>query len=201
MQVLFVDTPEGAQIGPERGARSLAAVAMDLALPITIVIPRPFAYTMADHGMGWMTAPVALPFVGVQPRADSRNVFLDEATASPSVRVVAYPQALLARIARNDADDGRPIVGIGAVASPLIGPPPGRISGVGMGRALFPPRSGTVRRPQTSCRSSHQRVRCDAGSSARAGATCAVACAISPARGLGARWVRPSQCRAAAGPV
>jgi hypothetical protein len=52
MQILFVDTPEGAHRGPERGACSLAAVAMDLALPVTIVIPRPFAHPVVQpwHG-------------------------------------------------------------------------------------------------------------------------------------------------------
>lgn len=91
MQVLFVDTPEGPQVGAECCSGPLTGIAMDFAAAITIVIPRPFVDTMADRGMEWMTAPVALPFVGVQPRADSRNVFIDEATASPSVCVVTDP--------------------------------------------------------------------------------------------------------------
>ena len=153
MQVLFVDTPEGAQVGPKRRTRSLTGIAMHFAAAITVVIPRPFAHTMGDRGMAWMTAPVALPFVGVQPRTDSRNVFINEAVARPPVRVVAYPKALLACVTRDDADDGRPIVGIGAMASPLIGPSTWRVAGIAMGRAFFPPRSGTARRPQTPCRS------------------------------------------------
>src|SRR3712207_112841 len=100
---------------------------------IAISIPRPFAYTMADRGMGWMTAPVALPFIGVQPRAASRNVVGDEATTRPRVRVVAHPQALLARVARDDADDGGPIVGIGAMAFALISTSTWRVTGIAMG--------------------------------------------------------------------
>ena len=126
---------------------------MDFASAITIIISRPFVDTMADRGMGWMTAPVALPFVGVQPRAASRNVFGEEGTACPPVRVVAHPEALLTRVARDDADDGGPIVGIGAVAFALIGPSTWRVTGIAMGRAFFPPRSGTVRQPQKPCRS------------------------------------------------
>src|SRR5919198_758940 len=121
MQVLLVDTPEGTQVGTKRRTRSLTGVAMHFTSAIAIVIPRPFAYTMADRGMGWMTATVALPCVGVQPRATSGNVFSDERTARSRVRVVAPPEALLARVARHDADDGGPIIGIGAVASPVIG--------------------------------------------------------------------------------
>jgi hypothetical protein len=153
MQVLLVDAPAGTEVRAERRASPFTGVTMDFALAITVIIPRPFVYTMADGGMCWMTAPVTLPFVGVQPRAVSWNVFMDEAAACPPVRVVAHPEALLTRIARNDADDGWPIVGIGAVAFALIGPSTWRVTGIAMGRAFFPPRSGTVRQPQTRCRS------------------------------------------------
>jgi hypothetical protein len=156
---------------------------------------------MADGGMGGMTAPVTLPFVGVQPRAVSGNVFIDQATASPPVRVVAHPKALLTRVARNDADDRRSIIGIGAVAFARIGASARWIGGIAMRRAFFPPRSGTVRQPQTRCRSSPRLVRYRSGSSARAGATCAVACGTSPTHGLSARWVPRWRCRAAGVPV
>jgi hypothetical protein len=171
MQVLLVHTPEGTQGGPKRRTRALTGVAMHFTSAITSIIPRPFVYAMADGGMGWMTAPVALPFVGVQPRAASRKGFGDEGTARPRVRVVAHPQAWLARVARDEADAGGPIVGRGAVACALIGASTWRVTGIAMGRAVFPPRSGTVRRPQTSCRSSLRLGRCGSGSSARAGAT------------------------------
>ena len=124
---------------------------MHFASAITIVIPGPFAYPMADRAMDGMATPVALPFVGVQPRAASRNGFGDEGTARPRVRVVAHPEALLTRVARNNADDGRPVVGIGAVPPPLIGAPPGRIGGIAVRCAFFPPRFGTARRLRRRC--------------------------------------------------
>jgi hypothetical protein len=82
-----VNTPEGTQVGTKRRTCSLTGVAMNFTWAITIVIPRPFAYTMADSGIGRMTAPVALPFAGIQPRVASWNVFGDEGTARPPVRV------------------------------------------------------------------------------------------------------------------
>jgi hypothetical protein len=94
-----VDPTEGPQVGTQCCSCPFAGVAMDLALAITIIIPGPFAYTVANRGMRWMTAPVALPFVGVQPRAASRNGFGDEGAARPRVRVVSHPKALLARVA------------------------------------------------------------------------------------------------------
>src|SRR4029450_1169822 len=98
---------------------------------------RPFMDTMADHGMSWMTTPVALPFIGVQPRAARRNIFGHERTASPRVRVVAYPKARLPRIACNDADAGGPFVGIGAVAFALMGASTWRGTRIAMGRGVF----------------------------------------------------------------
>jgi hypothetical protein len=153
MQILLVNTSESTQVGPKRRTRSLAGVAMHFASAIVIIIPRPFVDAVADRGMSWMTAAVALPFVGVQPRAARWNTVGDERAASPCVGVVTHPKALLACVPRNDADNRGPIVGIGAMALALIGPSTWRVTGIAMGRAFFPPRSGRVRRPQTPCRS------------------------------------------------
>jgi hypothetical protein len=62
---------------------------MDFALAITIT--RPFAYTVANRGMGWMTTSVALPFVRVQLRAVSPNVFGDERLARVAGNLVIMP--------------------------------------------------------------------------------------------------------------
>jgi hypothetical protein len=121
---------------------------MHFASAITVIIPRPFVDTMADRSMGWMTTPVALPFVGVQPRAASRNVFGDEGTARPRVCMVAHPKALLARLARDHTDDRGPIGGRGVIAFALMGPSPGRVVGIAMRCAFFPVRSGTAHQPQ-----------------------------------------------------
>jgi hypothetical protein len=51
-----VDAPEGAQVGTKGRTRSLTGIAMHFTSTITISIPRPFAHTMADGGMRWLTA-------------------------------------------------------------------------------------------------------------------------------------------------
>jgi hypothetical protein len=201
MQIPLVHTLEGPQIRPEGGSCPLAGVAMDLADAIPIGIPRPLVYAVADGGVRRMAPTIALPLVGIESCAAGRHVVGNEGVAGPRVRVVTHPKAALARVPRDDADDGGPIVGVGSVPFALVGPPPGRVRRIRMGRAFFPPRSGTVRRPQTSCQSSPRLVRCCSGSSARAGATCAVACGTHPTRGLSARWVRLSPCRVAGGPA
>ncbi len=163
MQVLLVDAPERAQVGPERCASSFTGVAVDLASAIPISIPRPFMHTVVDSGMGRMAATIALPCIGIEPRAASRNVFGDEVVAGPRVRVVAHPKARLARLARDHTDDGGTIVGIGAVPLALISASAWRIAGVAMGRTCFPPRSDIVHRPQRPCRSSPRSTRYRSG--------------------------------------
>jgi hypothetical protein len=137
MQVWLVDTFEGTQVGTQRRARPLAGVAMDLALAITMIIPRPFAHPMGNRGMARLAAAITLPFVGIEPCAVQGHMVDKEIVAGLPVRVVADPQVLLAHLVRDDTDDGRTIVGIGAVPFALIGTPPGRISGVAMRRAFF----------------------------------------------------------------
>jgi hypothetical protein len=72
---------------------------MDLALAITILIPRPFAYPVGNGGMARMAATIALPFVGIEPRAARGHVVGHEGVAGLPVRMVADPPALLARVA------------------------------------------------------------------------------------------------------
>ena len=121
---------------------------MHCASAIPVIIPRPGVDTMADRRMGGMTALVALPCVGVQPRAASRHGFGDERTARLPVRVGAPPEALRTRVACHHADEGGPSMGRRAVACACRGASTWRVAGSGRGRALFPRRAGTARRPK-----------------------------------------------------
>jgi hypothetical protein len=127
MQVLLVDTPEGTQIGPERCARSLAAVAMDLAPTITIVIPGPFAHPVGNRSMAQMTPTITLPLISIEPRASRGHIVSNQVAAGLPVCMVTDPPALLPRVARDDTDDGRAIVPISPVPFALVGAPPGWI--------------------------------------------------------------------------
>jgi hypothetical protein len=151
MQILLMNTSKGTEVGTKRSPCALAGIAMDLALPITIIIPRPFAHTMSNRGMVRMAAAITLPLIGIEPRAADRDVLRDQPRAGARIGVVTDPPALLARVARDDADDGRPIIGVGAVPFALIGAPPGRIRGISMRCAFFPPRFGTARRLRRQC--------------------------------------------------
>jgi hypothetical protein len=139
------------QVGPKRRARSLAGVAVNFTAAIPISIPCPFLDTMADRGMVRMTPPIALPLVGIELRAAGGHVLGDQGRTRTRIGMVADPEALLACVPRDQAHNGRTVIGVGPMPSPLIGPPPGWILGVRMGRAFFPPRSGIVRRPQRPC--------------------------------------------------
>ena len=127
---------------------------MDLALTIPMVIPRPFAPPVGNRGMVRMATPITRPFIRIEQRATGGHVVGDQVRAGLSVRMVTDPPALLSRVPRDNTDDRRPIVRIGAVPLTLIGAPPGRIRRVTVRRAFFPPRSGTTRQPRRPCPSS-----------------------------------------------
>jgi hypothetical protein len=106
MEVPLVDPTEGTQVGAECRSSPFAGVAMDLALAITIVVPRPFAYPVGHGGISRMAATIALPFVGIEARAARGHVVGHEGVAGLPVRVVADPPGLLARVARDHTDIG-----------------------------------------------------------------------------------------------
>ena len=154
MQVLLVDTSEGTEIRPERRAHSFTTIAVDFTAAITIVIPGPFAGTMAHGGVGGVAAMIALPLVRIEPRAVGRNVVGNQLVAGPRVRVITHPETLLPRLPRDHADDGGPIVAVCTMSFTLIGAPPWRVGGIAMGRAFFPLRSGTAHPPRRRCQPS-----------------------------------------------
>src|ERR687883_1468502 len=96
MQVPVVHTPEATQGGTECRACSLAGVAGDLTLAITLLIPGPFMSTVADGGVGWMATAVALPCIRVERHAVRRDVLGAQVRAGAWGCVVADPPALLA---------------------------------------------------------------------------------------------------------
>ena len=67
-------TPQRTQIRPERRARSLAGVAVDVAAAIPIRLPCPLMSTVVDGGMSRMIPPIALPLIGIELRAAGGNV-------------------------------------------------------------------------------------------------------------------------------
>src|SRR6266511_2260468 len=154
MQVLLMNTAEGAQVSTERRTCPFTSIAVDLALAITIIIPRPLVHAVADGRMAPMTAAIALPLIGIKPRAARCNIFGNQRLTGPRIRVVTHPEALLTRLPRDHTDDRGAIVGIGAMPFPFIGAPTGWIGGIQMRGAFFPRRSGTVHPPQRRCQPS-----------------------------------------------
>jgi hypothetical protein len=140
MQVLLMHAAKGPQIRPECRPSSLAAVAVHLVLAIPMVIPCPLMFAMVDGGLGRMAFPIALPLVGIEPRAANVQVRRDQGNAGASLRMVADPEPVPARVPRHHTDNGWAIIGVGAVPLPFMGAPIGWIHGVRMRRAFFPPR-------------------------------------------------------------
>jgi hypothetical protein len=95
MQILLMNAPKTTQIGPERRARPLTAIAVGLAAAISIIIPRPLMHAMTDSGMGWMAPPIALPLVGIELRAGNRDVLRYQCCTGTPISMVANPEARL----------------------------------------------------------------------------------------------------------
>jgi hypothetical protein len=200
MHGLLVDTSEGTQVGTKRCAGPLTGVTVHLTSAIAIIIPRPLAYAVADGRMAWMAAPITLPLVGIEPCAAGWEVRRDPRGAGARIGMVTHPALVLAWVARHQTDEGWAIVGVGPVPFPCIGASPGRVSGIKMRRAFFPPPCGTVRRPQRPCPSSPWSGRSRSGWPEFAAVTYGAVCARAPIRARGVRWARPSPSRAATVP-
>src|SRR5262245_39724514 len=178
-----MDTPEGAPGGPERCARSLAAVAIDRAPAGTLGIPRPFAHPVRHRGMAGRTAPVTLPCLRIAPRAPRGDVVSHAGAARLPVGMVAHPPARLACVARADAEAGRAILRRRPMPHALVGTAPGWSCGGRVWRAFFPPRCGTARRPRRPSLASPRSGRSRAGGLADAAATSGAVAGTAPRRG------------------
>jgi hypothetical protein len=139
MQVLLVDPSKGPQIGAERRTRPLAGMTVDLASAITIVIARPFMHAVAACRMRRMTATIAGPFISVEYRATTRDICRDQIVACVFGRVVADPKTALARVPRDNADDGGRSLAKVPCPFRLLARRRGGSSGSGWG-VLFSPR-------------------------------------------------------------
>jgi hypothetical protein len=99
LQVLLVNSSEGAQEGAERRSCPFTGVAMDLASAVPIIISGPFVDAMADGSMGGMAAAITLPCIRVQDRTMPWDILSDQVSTCAPVRVVAPPKTLFARLA------------------------------------------------------------------------------------------------------
>ena len=200
MQILLVYSSKGSQIRSQRCPCPFTGIAMDLAEPIPISIPCPLMHAVTDRRVGWMAAPIALPLIGIKPRAAHGDVVGNPGVARTPIRVIADPEALFTRLPRHHTEDRGTIVGVGAVPFPLIGPPPRRVGGIGMGRAFFPPRSDTTHLPQRRCRSSPRSAQLRSGWPGCAAVGYGAVSVTALARARGAPWARLWQSRVAAAP-
>jgi len=129
VQVLFVNPPEGTQVGAKRCPCPFAGVTVDLADAIVIIITCPLPSAVTHRGMGRMAAVITLPCIRVQDCALPWDILGDQVSACASVRVITHPKTLLARLARDHTGNGGTIFGIRAVPFALIGAPAWRIRG------------------------------------------------------------------------
>ena len=196
----LVHSAEGAEVCPKRRTGPCTGVAGPFASAVPLVLTRPFGDAVAPRGLGWGAAVRARPCIGVQDRALHRDLLGEPGRTRTPVRMVAAPQPWRPRLAREHTADGGTLMGRGSRPLPLVGTPPGRLSGSALGRTCFPQRSGSVQRPHTWCRPSPEGVRARASGLGAAAAASGAASVRPPRPGRGVLWTRPWRSRAAPGP-
>ena len=149
-EVLFADASEGAEEIAESGPEAFDGVVVDFvdAVAIEVFGPDPFARCVADGDVGAVVlgdAGIARPFVGVHG-ALRRGRVGDERGQRWAVGRVADAKSDVSGVTSDHAEHGRPIVFPVAVASRLVGSAAGRVVGMGMRNAFFPPHFDTSRR-------------------------------------------------------
>src|SRR5262245_32304665 len=99
-----MNAPKDLQVNPERHPCFITGVTMDFAATIAVIITRPLVHLVTHGGMGQMTPPIALPLIGIEPRAARRDVVRNQRRAGAPSGMVAHPEALLTRVPRDDAN-------------------------------------------------------------------------------------------------
>jgi hypothetical protein len=118
---------------------AFVGVTVDLTLAITIIIARPLVHAVADGRMGRTIATIALPLIGIQPRAARWDIGGDQVMTGARIRVIAYPEAVITRVPRYHTHNRWTIVGIGPMRLALFRASAGRVIGARCG-VLFSPR-------------------------------------------------------------
>ncbi len=160
MQIGFMDAPKHSQIGSQGGTGPLTGIAMDLSFAVPIVITCPLTRTMAHGSVCRMASRITVGLIGIEHGAPDGNILVDQFVTGLLIGMVADPKTVFAALARDQMNNGWPVIGICATPSLLIRAPARRIFGIPMGRTFFPPHSGRVRRPRKLSLPTDQLERC-----------------------------------------
>ena len=192
-----MNTPQGTQEVAHRGPHPFSRVDMHFADVISIIVTRPLLGTVADGGMRPDDVLVALPLIReYYGLCQSKAMHMRHQGSCVGVR--NYTQADLATLPPDRADDGRPIVIVGAVSAPFVSSSAGGIVGISVTFPFFPPHSETSRPFQFARRAKHRQVEAFLPWLGGPCAARAPSGAITRSRELSLPSVRPCICRVTA---
>ena len=164
-------------------------------MPSAIVIACPFVFSVIDgHMRAWNLA-IPGPFIRIGKRrrlCETHHMLLQRL----AICVLDDAQTHLSTLAPDRADDGRPVIVIGAMPTLFVGPTPRRVRRITMFSAFFPPRSETSRQFQLWHLATASRTGGAVHCRASVGADDAPYHKPSPARGINSPWVHPCTRRA-----
>src|SRR5712692_2271423 len=199
-QPLLVNAAKRSQKVARRRPQAFDCVDMNLSHSISIIISRPLFLAVTHRAGCALDAVVALPFSGVTGGlllGVPRHVLLQRL----AIGRVAHAQATLPPLPAHRPDDGRSIIFIRAVSTPLVGSAPRRIKRIAVFFTFFPPRSETSHQFQYLHRATHSGLTSHRRWLGVCGATAARTGARATVPRLRRSQVRPCKPRAITTPL
>jgi hypothetical protein len=139
-----VNATERTQEVAHRRPHPFGCIDVYFADAIAVVIARPFLLAMTDRRMRANDVIVALSFVG-ECHGMCQGEGMEVVNQGLFVSVVDHSQAHLSALAADCIDDRRPVIVVGAVSGPFVGPSARWIMRIRVQFTLSPPRSETSR--------------------------------------------------------
>lgn len=122
-QEVLVDAPKRPEIRAERRACSFAAVAVDFAPAVAIIITRPFVGAVAHGRMVGMQPRVIAGFVRKEEDTGGSDACFHNLATGHLVRMLDHPIAIGLGHAADHADDWWAVVLVGATPAPFVRAP------------------------------------------------------------------------------
>lgn len=129
---------KGAQKITQGRACAFTGVTVHFTTAIAIIVARPFTLRMTNGAMVGMNLMVGTPLITGQQGGVLGHTLVEQGMTGRPIGMITDPRPLFAGGAGADTDDGRAIIGIGAMPAALVGAPAGGSSGRRWGVLFFP---------------------------------------------------------------
>lgn len=122
MKIILVNASENSQAITQGSSSTFTRITMNFPSAIAVIITSPFVSRMADRMVVGMSTVIRAPLITTKERAFRGYIRINQSMAGSSIGMMADKVAMLTCVTRDKIDYRWSIGGIGATASPLVGP-------------------------------------------------------------------------------